>query len=97
MKNRIDETLIDHLANLAKLNFDASSKAAIKDDLNRILTFIDQLDKVDVSEVEPLIHVTDETGDARKDEANNPISQSQALSNAPDRDSDYFKVPKVMR
>jgi len=93
----IDSALIDHLSHLAKLEFDEKGKQKIASDLTRILEFVDALDKVDVTGVEPLIHMTEEAGIPREDIAQNPISQQEALSNAPVKDSDYFKVPKVMR
>ena len=93
---KIDDKIIDRLAELAKLEFDSNSKETIKKDLNKILEFIDQLNKVDTEGIAPLTHVLDEVNHLREDQVNNEVSTEQALKNAPKKDSDYFKVPKVI-
>ena len=57
---KVDDTLIDKLASLSKLEFEAADKAAIKGDLERMLNFVEKLDEVDTTGVEPLIHVNPE-------------------------------------
>ena len=54
------------------------------------------LNEVDTSNVAPLEHVIDLDSRFRKDEAKEPLSHEDALKNAPDADSDYFRVPKVI-
>ena len=87
---------IDRLGELARLRFTEEEKASLKADLERILEFVDQLNAIDTSGIEPLIHISTEVNQWRADEAHQTISQEEALKNAPDRDSDYFKVPKVI-
>jgi aspartyl-tRNA(Asn)/glutamyl-tRNA(Gln) amidotransferase subunit C len=55
------------------------------------------LNELDTEGVEPLIYLSEEFNVMRKDEARKTITQEQALKNAPKRDSDYFKVPKVLK
>ena len=93
----VNDELIDKLSALSKLEFDAVEKDKIKSDLSRILGFVEQLNKVDVSGVEPLIYINEDVNVLRKDIAETGISREEALSNAPHRDSDYFKVPKVLK
>ncbi len=93
---KIDETKIDELAHLARLEFANESKGAIKKDLEKILEFCNKLNEVDTDSVEPLIYLSDERNVLRADEAKVGLEKSQALLNAPLADSDYFKVPKVI-
>ena len=96
-KSNITDEMIDKLAGLAKLEYDQKSKEEIKKDLHRILGFISKLDELDTSKTEPLIFMTNEKNVLRKDESKNTITQDEALKNAPDKDSDYFKVKKVLK
>ena len=93
----ITDKTVDEIAHLARLQFEGEEKEAIKKDLNRILDFMEVLNEVDTSNVEPLIYMTDETNIMREDEVKTTITQAQALKNAPAKDSDYFKVPKVLK
>ncbi|MEX2435869.1 MAG: Asp-tRNA(Asn)/Glu-tRNA(Gln) amidotransferase subunit GatC, partial [Balneolaceae bacterium] len=66
-------------------------------DMNKILGYMDTLNELDTSDVEPLEHVIEITSTSfRKDVAEEPISHEEALKNAPDADSDYFRVPRVI-
>jgi aspartyl-tRNA(Asn)/glutamyl-tRNA(Gln) amidotransferase subunit C len=91
----IDNATIDKLANLARLEFNDSEKEAIKKDLSKILSYVEKLNEIDTTGVEPLIHISDEVNVLRNDVAET-ISQQEALKNAPDKNSDYFKIPKVL-
>jgi aspartyl-tRNA(Asn)/glutamyl-tRNA(Gln) amidotransferase subunit C len=87
---------IDKLSDLAKLNFNDSEKEALIKDLNRILSYIDKLNEVNTEGVEPLIFMSEAVNVLREDEAKSGISKAEALLNAPSKDSDYFRVPKVL-
>ncbi len=93
---KINDELIDHLSFLAKLKFEGSEKEAIKADMIKITGFMHKLSEVETDNVEPLIFMTEEFGSLRDDVAQNTISQNQALKNAPKKDSDYFRIPKVL-
>ncbi len=94
---KITDKLIREIAALAKLDFDKNSAEQMKDDLEKIIGFIDKLSEVDTDGVEPLIYLSDEVNVLRKDEIKAVLSQVDALKNAPDKDSDYFKVPTVLK
>ena len=68
----------------------------ILNDMNRMLAFVDKLNEMDTDGVEPLIYMTDESNVMREDESKDTLTQKEALKNAPKKDSDYFKVPKVI-
>lgn len=93
---KIDNELVDRLAELSKLEFDEQGKEGIKKDLQKILNLVEKLEEVNVDGVEPLIYMTDEKNVLRKDVIADTVSKEEALQNAPQRDSDYFKVPKVI-
>ena len=65
-------------------------------DLNNILDFVAQLEAVDTEGVEPLVHLSQEINVLRDDESCNTVSHQDGLRNAPRKDSDYFRVPKVL-
>lgn len=92
----ISNELIDKLADLAKLEFNGEEKVHIKNDLSRILTFIDKLNEIDTNGVEPLIFMSDAVNVLREDEVKQTITKEEALQNAPKKDSDYFRVPKFL-
>lgn len=99
MKKKIlvDNKLISELASLAKLKFNAKSTDKIKLELKKILGFVDTISRIDTNEVEPLIYMSQEKNILRNDEIGNEITQKDALKNAPQKDSDYFKVPTVLK
>ncbi len=61
-----------------------------------MLDFVSKLNELDTSNVKPLIYMNDEKNILRSDEVRQEVTQKQALANAPKKDSDYFKVPKVV-
>jgi len=93
---KIDTKTVDKLADLAKLEFDERSKKEIIGDLNKMLAFVEKLNKLDTGEVEPLIYMSKETNILRNDKVVQRTTQAQALKNAPEKDSDYILVPKVL-
>lgn len=92
----VDDKTVERIAELARLEFSAEEKASIREDLNRMLAFVDKLKEVDTEGVEPLIYMTAGEDELREDVVDNRLSQEEALKNAPDKDTDYFKVPKVL-
>lgn len=87
---------VDYIANLARLQLSDEETKSLAGDMNQILEYMETLEEVDTSEVEPLEHVIDLEYRLRADKAEEPMSHEDALKNAPDADSDYFRVPKVI-
>lgn len=87
---------IEQLAHLARLEFDEQGKANIKKDLQNILALCEKLNEINTDGIEPLIYMTDTQNNVRKDQVIETISRTEALKNAPKKDSDYFRVPKVI-
>lgn len=92
----IDDKLVDHIAHLARLEFAGDEKVAIKKDLENIINFMSKLSEVPTNNVEPLIFMTDELSSMREDNPIETLTQKEALKNAPKKDSDYFRIPKVL-
>ena len=93
----VNDALIDKLANLARLQFDVIEKAGIKNDLQRMIQFVEKLNELDTTGVEPLLHMSDNINVLRDDEVKGSISLKEALKNAPLHDGQFFKVPKVIK
>lgn len=93
---KITEELIDHIAHLARLEFKGEDKASIQKDMERMIEFVDKLSEVDTANVEPLIFMSEEINRVREDVPKVTVSHEEALKNAPKKDSDYFRIPKVL-
>jgi aspartyl-tRNA(Asn)/glutamyl-tRNA(Gln) amidotransferase subunit C len=93
----VNDTLVDKLANLARLQFDNTEKSAIKNDLQRMIQFVEKLNELDTTGVSPLLHMSDNINALREDEIKGSISRGEGLKNAAKKDSQFFKVPKVIK
>lgn len=93
---KITEEIVDHIAHLARLEFPGEEKVKIQDDMNKIIGFMETLQEVDTDGVEPLIFLSEEVNVLREDVPETTITQAEALKNAPKKDSDYFRIPKVL-
>lgn len=93
---KITEETVDHIAHLSRLEFEGEAKKEIQANLERIITFMDKLQEVDTEGVEPLIFMSSEVNRLREDAPVTTVSQEEALKNAPKKDSDYFRIPKVL-
>ena len=93
----VNDSLIDNLSNLARLEFNAEEKEEIKKDLRRMIDFVEKLGELDTTGVAPLLHMSPVINVLREDEVKGSVSREQALADAPATDGTYFKVPKVIR
>ena len=94
---------VEKIAVLASLDLTASEKESFAAQLSSIVTYIDKLNQLDTSNVEPMSHCTvtqTETGSGsyadRDDTVVPSLGQDAVLKNAPDPERGYFKVPKVI-
>ena len=93
----VNDELIDNLSKLARLEFNDKDKVEIKNDLQKMIAFIDKLNELDTTGVEPLLHMSNNINVLREDEVKGSISREDALKNAPVHDEQFFKVPKVIK
>ena len=89
--------LVDKLAHLSRLEFNTLEKEEIKNDLQRMISFVEKLDELDLKETEPLLHMSSNVNVLRDDEVKGSITREEALKNAPAHDDNFFKVPKVIK
>ncbi len=87
---------VKYMANLARLQLSDEEAGNLVKDMNDILGYMELLEQVDTSDIPPLEHVTDAETGFRPDKALPPLDHEEALKNAPDADSDYFRVPRVI-
>jgi aspartyl-tRNA(Asn)/glutamyl-tRNA(Gln) amidotransferase subunit C len=93
----VNDALVDKLATLARLQFDDAEKSAIKNDLQRMIQFVEKLNELDTTGVAPLLHMSDNINALREDVVKGSISREEGLQNAPLKDEQFFKVPKVIK
>ncbi|MDB3922284.1 Asp-tRNA(Asn)/Glu-tRNA(Gln) amidotransferase subunit GatC [Paracoccaceae bacterium] len=92
----IDTATAAKVAKLARIKVDEAALPALAEEFNAILGFIEQLNAVDVSGVEPMTSVTPQHLKRRADQVNDGDQQMQVLANAPDAREGFFAVPKVV-
>ena len=87
---------VEHVARLARLELNEREKETMRAQLDSILSYIDKLNELDTSGVEPTSHVLPMTNVFREDEVQSSLAQEDALANAPDRHDLFFRVPKIL-
>lgn len=92
----IPEQDVRHVAKLARLRLSDAEVTQYAAQLGNILDYVKMLESLNVSGVLPLAHALDQTNILRDDDAIAGMPVAEALSNAPDRDGDFFAVPKVL-
>lgn len=92
----IDRATAAKVAKLARIRVDEADLPALADEFNAILGFIEQLQELDVSDVEPMVSVTPMRLPRREDVVTDGNQQTKVLANAPDAREGFFAVPKVV-
>lgn len=87
---------VEHIAKLAKLNFSEQEKAEFTEQFNEILSFMEKLNELDTSDIEPLSHVIELQNVLREDVVRESLPTEDAVKNAPSHTDRFFKVPKVI-
>ena len=93
----INEAIIDKLAKLSKLEFTSDEKKELQVDLQNMLQFVNKLNELDTTGVEPLLHIASNTNVLREDIVKQDFTKEEALKNAEVKDESFFKVPKVIK
>ena len=93
---KITRQEVEHVANLARLRFQEVEMERFTHQLNAILAYIDKLNELDTSGVEPTYHVLDLVNVFREDEIQPSLPKEIALANAPERADGFFKVPRIV-
>ncbi len=87
---------VEHVARLARLELSEDEKEEFTGQLNDILAFVEKLNTLDTSNIEPTAHALPVANVFRPDEVVPSLAPELALANAPDRIGDFFKVPKTL-
>jgi aspartyl-tRNA(Asn)/glutamyl-tRNA(Gln) amidotransferase subunit C len=109
---KVTEKDVVYVADLANLELSAEERSGMVRDLNSILDYVDRLNQLDTSNVEPMAQVSNRYDASEAGQGSNPfayatrddileglrksLSQDTALENAPDSDGTFFEVPKVI-
>ncbi len=96
MANVISDEMIEYVGILAKLELSDEEKEQAKQDMGRMLDYIDQLNELDTSGVEPMSHVFPVENVFREDVVTNGDDRDEMLANAPESKDGAFKVPKTV-
>ena len=92
----VDKDTVKKIARLARIHVSDDRLEPLAGELNHILRWVETLDEVDTSDVEPLASVTGHSLPLRKDEVSDGNISDKVLGNAPDAASGFFVVPKVV-
>ena len=92
----VDENIVKRIAFLARLKVDEDKLEATKNEFNKILDWVEELNEIDTDNVDPLISVNEQTLRLRDDEVSDGNQREAVLKNAPSSEFDYFSVPKVV-
>jgi len=93
----IGRAQVEHLARLSGIELGETEKETFSRQLLRIIGYVEKLNELDLANVPPTAHTQDLTDVFREDECRPGLSQEAALAMAPDRQGDYFRVPKVIK
>ena len=87
---------LEKIAQLARLNLREDEKEKFLEQINQILEYVEKLNEVDTSGVEPLSHSLNLLNVMREDVEEKSLAREKALENAPSKDEQFFRVPKVV-
>ena len=93
---KIDKKEVEHVAHLARLEFTEEETVKFTSQLDNILMYMDKLNQVDTSGIEPMSHAIALTNAFREDIVKASLNPDESLANAPDPRGEYFRVPKVI-
>jgi aspartyl-tRNA(Asn)/glutamyl-tRNA(Gln) amidotransferase subunit C len=93
---KVSQEDVKKIAHLARLEMPESKLGEMQDSINKVLDWMEALNTVDTTNVEPLVHMTSALNNFREDEAKVTLDRTQALALGPDTNETYFKVPQVM-
>ena len=96
MGEKIDAEQVRKVARLARLELEEREVEEFAGQLSSILEYVEKMNELDTEGVEPLAHCLPISNVLREDVARESIGSEAALANAPQRDGEFFKVPKIL-
>ena len=94
---QVTSELIDHLAKLARLQLQPEAKEVLRNDMEKMIGFIEKLQELNTEGVTPLLHMTGEINALRQDVPDQPLTTNTALNAAKIKDDQFFMVPKMIK
>lgn len=95
-KPKITMQEVEHVARLARLELSGAEKERMRRELDGILSYIDKLRALDTTGVEPTSHAVPLTNVLRDDVEKPSLPRDEMLANAPDRNRELFRVPRII-
>ena len=92
----IDLKTIKHISKLSRISVDDEKAKKLEVDLNSIFEFIEKLNELKTEDIEPLTSIAKTTLKFRSDEVKSKNIRNQILKNSPEKNEDFFVVPKVV-
>tara|TARA_B100000686_G_scaffold140712_1_gene148300 strand:+ start:188 stop:475 length:288 start_codon:yes stop_codon:yes gene_type:complete len=92
----IDLKTVKHISKLSRISLDEEKAKKLESDLNSIFEWIEQLNELNTQNVEPLSSIAETKLRLRKDEIKSKNIRDEILKNSPDKNKDFFVVPKVV-
>jgi len=86
---------VEHVAKLARLALTEEEKAKFAPQLNAVLEYVNELNEVDTTGIEPMAHSIKISNVMREDEVKQEFTREEMLKNAPEEEDGFFKVPKI--
>jgi aspartyl-tRNA(Asn)/glutamyl-tRNA(Gln) amidotransferase subunit C len=93
----VTNEMVEKIANLARLHIPAHQKETVKKELQQMISFVDKLNELDTTGVQPLMHMSENVNVVREDEVKGSITTAEALQNSPADNDSFFMVPKVIK
>lgn len=84
------------IAHLSRLSFADEDLEKMRDSMNSILTYMEELNQYDTTDVAPTVHAVEQYNVMREDVPHQSFTNEEALMNAPEKEDGYFKVPKII-
>ena len=92
----IDKDTVKHISKLARISLDEKKVDSLSKDLTSIMRFIENLNKLNTDKIEPLTSIINASLNSRKDEVKDGKIRDQILKNSPEKNDEFFVVPKVI-
>jgi len=92
----IDKDTVKHIAKLARISLDEKKINSLSKDLSSIMEFIDKLNELNTEKIVPLTSIIDASLRSRKDEVSDDKIRDQILKNSPEKNEEFYVVPKVI-
>lgn len=95
-EKKIDRKEVEHVAMLARLKLSPEEMEIYTEQLNAILEYMDKLNELDTRGVETTSYIIFAKTPMKDDAVGEPLPKEEGLANVPDREGDFFKVPKIV-